>query len=90
MDVSYLSLGRAVAQLDGVEIVRDADLVGLVKPMFELGLGTAPTDEASLQQATDAAAAAITGAGWEVVRRAMSVARGGRGAIEGFVHARRS
>ena len=90
VDVSYLSLGRAVAQLDGVEIVRDAGLVGLVKPMFELGLGTAPTDEVSLQQATDAAAAAITGAGWEVVGRAMSVARGGRGAIEGFVYARRS
>jgi 23S rRNA (cytidine1920-2'-O)/16S rRNA (cytidine1409-2'-O)-methyltransferase len=89
VDVSYLALGRAVAQLDRVSIVLGAELVGLVKPMFELALGTAPTDEASLDRAIGAAVAALTVVGWEVVGRMPSPARGARGSIEGFVHARR-
>jgi 23S rRNA (cytidine1920-2'-O)/16S rRNA (cytidine1409-2'-O)-methyltransferase len=88
VDVSYLPLGRAVAQLDRVGVVPGADLIGLVKPMFELGLGTAPTDDESLERAADEAVAAIAEAGWEVVGRMRSPALGARGAIEGFVHAR--
>ena len=89
VDVSYLSLGRAVTQLDRVEIVPGADLIGLVKPMFELGLGTAPMDDDSLGRATDEAIAVITDTEWEVVGRMPSPARGARGAIEGLIHARR-
>jgi 23S rRNA (cytidine1920-2'-O)/16S rRNA (cytidine1409-2'-O)-methyltransferase len=89
IDVSYLALGRAVAQLDRVSIAPGAELIGLVKPMFELALASAPTDEASLEEAHDAAAAAITSAGWQHIARMTSPARGARGSIEGFVHARR-
>jgi 23S rRNA (cytidine1920-2'-O)/16S rRNA (cytidine1409-2'-O)-methyltransferase len=38
MDLSYLSLASAVPQLDRIAIAGDADLIVLVKPMFELGL----------------------------------------------------
>ena len=38
IDVSYLALAAAVAQLDRITIVPGADLIGLVKPMFELRL----------------------------------------------------
>jgi 23S rRNA (cytidine1920-2'-O)/16S rRNA (cytidine1409-2'-O)-methyltransferase len=90
VDVSYLALGRAVAQLDRVGMVPGAVLVGLVKPMFELGLGTAPKDEESLGLAIGEAEVAIVSAGWELLGRMRSAARGARGSIEGFVHARRT
>ena len=53
IDVSYLALAAAVAQLDRIDIAPDADLVGLVKPMFELRMATAPTDPATVDVATE-------------------------------------
>jgi 23S rRNA (cytidine1920-2'-O)/16S rRNA (cytidine1409-2'-O)-methyltransferase len=90
IDVSYLALAAAVAQLDRVTIAPGADLIGLVKPMFELRLATAPTDPTLVDAATERAVAGIVAAGWEISRTMPSPVLGGRGAVEALVHARRS
>lgn len=78
--------GRIVRR---VALADDADLVALVKPMFELQLAGAPTDAASVDAALARAAQGIADAGWEVTACAESPVRGARGAVEGFVRARR-
>ena len=88
VDVSYLSLRQAISQLDRLDLADGCELVGLVKPMFELGLPEAPTDERVLAEATEVAAEGIAAAGWTVVAHRPSSVRGAKGAIEGFVHAR--
>ena len=88
VDVSYLSLGSAVTQLDRVRFAADADLIGLVKPMFELRLGTAPNDPERVAAAGDRAAEAVAEAGWVVVGLIPSPVRGARGASEMLLHAR--
>lgn len=90
IDVSYLALAAAVAQLDRVTIAPGADLIGLVKPMFELRLATAPTDPMLVDAATERASAGIIAAGWEVIGSMPSPVLGGRGAVEALVHAQRS
>ena len=45
MDLSHLSVADAISQLEALRLARDADLVALVKPMFELGLARLPEDE---------------------------------------------
>lgn len=89
IDVSYLSLGDAVAQLDRVRFPAGADLIGLVKPMFELRRASAPVDDETVNAATDAAVSGITTAGWRVLGRLRSPVLGARGAPEMLVHARR-
>lgn len=88
VDVSYLSLRDAVIQLTAVDFVSGAELVGLVKPMFELGRGDAPRDRPTLDEAVRVAAEGIELAGWTVRRTIVSPHRGAKGAIEGFVWAR--
>jgi 23S rRNA (cytidine1920-2'-O)/16S rRNA (cytidine1409-2'-O)-methyltransferase len=88
IDVSYLALAAAVAQLNRIVIAPDADLVGLVKPMFELRMATAPTDPAVVDIATVQAAAGIEAAGWRVIGTMPSPVLGGRGAVEALLHAR--
>lgn len=90
VDVSYLSLSSAVSQLGRLELDDDAELVGLVKPMFELRLPRAPTTEAGLEAAIGAARGVIDSSGWDVVATMQSPVRGSGGSIEGFVHARPS
>jgi 23S rRNA (cytidine1920-2'-O)/16S rRNA (cytidine1409-2'-O)-methyltransferase len=90
VDVSYLSLREAVAQLDRIEVAPGAELVGLVKPMFELRLGEAPTDETTLGRATALAAEGLASDGWTILGAIASPVKGAKGAIEGFVHAQRS
>lgn len=90
IDVSYLSLSRAAAQLDRVRFARNADLIGLVKPMFELRRATAPADDASLEDAVQRAVAGVSAAGWTVVGAIPSPVRGARGAPEWLLRARRS
>ena len=89
LDLSYLALAAAAEQLRRVPLADDADLVALVKPMFELQLAAAPTDRASVDAAVARAAQGIADAGWEVVACSESPVRGARGAVEGFVRARR-
>jgi 23S rRNA (cytidine1920-2'-O)/16S rRNA (cytidine1409-2'-O)-methyltransferase len=88
VDVSYLSLTDAVGQLERVEIAAGADLVGLVKPMFELKLAAAPTDRASLDRACEAAEDGVRRAGWDVVATSDSPVAGAKGARELLLHAR--
>ena len=90
VDVSYLSLARAVPQLERVAVAPAADLVALVKPMFELGLPAPPTRRDALDEAVAQAAAGVEAAGWRVLSRIESPERGSRGAIEFFLHARRA
>jgi 23S rRNA (cytidine1920-2'-O)/16S rRNA (cytidine1409-2'-O)-methyltransferase len=89
VDVSYLSLHAAVEQLSRISLAPDAHLVGLVKPMFELRMAEAPTDRATLERATQLAVEHIVASGWDVIATSESPVRGARGAVEGFVHARR-
>ena len=88
IDVSYLALAAAVAQLDHVDLDPSADLLGLVKPMFELRRATAPVDDASLAAAREAAVAGIAAAGWTVAGTVASPVLGARGARELLLHAR--
>jgi 23S rRNA (cytidine1920-2'-O)/16S rRNA (cytidine1409-2'-O)-methyltransferase len=90
IDVSYLALSAAVAQLDRVTLDESAELVGLVKPMFELRLPTAPVDPAIVHAATERAVTGIEEAGWRVIATMPSPVLGGRGAVEALIHARRS
>ncbi|HEY8756294.1 MAG TPA: SAM-dependent methyltransferase [Candidatus Dormibacteraeota bacterium] len=87
IDVSYLSVSGAVAQLDRIEIAAGADLVALVKPMFELRAATAPHDRASLDTALATASAGVTAARWEVRGSIDSPVTGSRGAREMLLYA---
>jgi 23S rRNA (cytidine1920-2'-O)/16S rRNA (cytidine1409-2'-O)-methyltransferase len=87
IDCGYLALAEAVPQLAPLLFAPDAELVALVKPMFELGLGAPPADVATIAHAVAHARAGIERAGWQVVAECPSPVRGGRGAIEHFVHA---
>jgi 23S rRNA (cytidine1920-2'-O)/16S rRNA (cytidine1409-2'-O)-methyltransferase len=90
VDVSYLSLGAAVAQLNRVRIAPSARLVGLVKPMFELRPPEAPDDDARVELARERAEEGIREAGWEVAGGMHSPVRGANGAREMLVYARRT
>ncbi len=89
VDVSYLALAAAVAQLDRIALAPGADLVGLVKPMFELRLAAAPVDPAVVDEATRRASEGIETAGWRVIATMPSPVVGARGAVEALIHARR-
>lgn len=89
LDLSYLSLADGLPQLD-LDLAAAADLVALVKPMFELHLAALPDDQrAALPAAIDAAAAGAVAAGWTVVASCESPVLGRNGAVEGFIHATR-
>ena len=90
VDVSYLSLSAAVEQVNRVQLAPDADLIGLVKPMFELRRATAPVDDPSIEAARQAAIAGVARAGWEVRGWMHSPVRGTHGAREVLVWAKRS
>src|SRR5579864_8904647 len=87
VDVSYLSLTAALAQLGRVPVEPGAVLLGLVKPMFELRLPTIPTDAPALERAQAAAARGAAAAGWRVGGVQECPVRGTRGAVEFFLHA---
>jgi 23S rRNA (cytidine1920-2'-O)/16S rRNA (cytidine1409-2'-O)-methyltransferase len=89
-DLSYISLARAVPQLNGrVILAPDADLVAVIKPQFELGLRERPTEARQLARAVDAASAGVEHAGWTLTETEESPVRGARGAIEFLLHALR-
>ena len=87
VDVSYLSLRQAVEQLQALRFADGAHLVGLVKPMFELGLAALPSDDADHRAAAEVASDGIERAGWRVLDAFRSSLTGHRGAVEWFVHA---
>ena len=90
IDLSYLSLARAAPQLEAVEIAAAADLVALVKPMFELGLARPPADANQRAKAVELAASAFEDTGWRAPRSIESPVPGRRGAIEYLLHLRRA
>lgn len=88
VDVSYLSLSQAARQLARVRLIPGAELVGLVKPMFELRLARAPSDRDALDRALTRAVDGVTAAGFTVVSTMDSPVTGAGGAPELFLHAR--
>ncbi len=89
VDLSYLPLAHAVPQLEALEIARDADLVALVKPTFELRRGRPPEGRQQLEAALHAATDAVEAASWRVVATRESAVTGARGTREFFVHGQR-
>jgi 23S rRNA (cytidine1920-2'-O)/16S rRNA (cytidine1409-2'-O)-methyltransferase len=91
VDLSYLSLADALPQLDLVAIAAGADLLALVKPMFELARPQPPDpgDEAAHDAARERAAAGAAAAGWTVVAIVDSPVTGAHGAREHLMHTRR-
>lgn len=89
VDLSYLSVAAAVGQLEGLAFAADADLIALVKPMFELGLGGLPTERGQLDAAVEHAVSGVQRAAWSVDGVRESPVRGNRGAIEFLLHATR-
>jgi 23S rRNA (cytidine1920-2'-O)/16S rRNA (cytidine1409-2'-O)-methyltransferase len=89
LDLGYLALANGVPQLNSLRFTPGAELIALVKPMFELGLGEPPEDRAILSRAREAAAAGIEAAGWTVLDSMDSPVRGSKGARELFLRARR-
>jgi len=89
LDLGYLALALGVPQLNGLRFSRRAELVALVKPMFELGLSSPPSDRVTLDAAREHAVRGIAGAGWDVLDWIDSPVGGAKGAREMFVHARR-
>jgi 23S rRNA (cytidine1920-2'-O)/16S rRNA (cytidine1409-2'-O)-methyltransferase len=91
MDLSYLSVASAVPQLEAVRLSASADLIALVKPMYELGLATPPTDEGRLRSAVGRACRGVEREGrWVVEGTTASPVSGERGAREWFLHAHRA
>ncbi|HEV2125500.1 MAG TPA: SAM-dependent methyltransferase [Chloroflexota bacterium] len=89
VDVSYVSLSAAVPQLSRVAIASQADLIALVKPMFELRLAGPPEEPPLLDEALRMAIAGIEAASWKVIESMDSPVTGARGAREMLIHARR-
>ena len=89
LDVGFLALAEAVPQLERIAVAPGADLVGLVKPMFELHLGEPPSDRETLDRALAAARAGVEAAGWQVLDAMDAPVGGAGGARELFLHARR-
>lgn len=90
IDLSYLSLADAAPQLETLPVSPTADLIALVKPAYELGLGSLPRDQRVVARAVRHATAGLSATGWLVRGEIRSPVTGGRGAIEWLVHARRS
>ncbi len=89
MDLSYVSVADAAGQMEPLEFAPDADLVAVVKPMFELRLAGLPQDPRVLRKALAHAVRGIVRTSWHVEHTMASPVRGSRGAHEWLVHARR-
>lgn len=91
IDLSYLSIADAMPQLEALRLAARADLVALVKPMFELHLAAPPTDERDLERAVREAAQAVErDRRWRVVATIRSPMLGTKGSREWLLHARRT
>jgi 23S rRNA (cytidine1920-2'-O)/16S rRNA (cytidine1409-2'-O)-methyltransferase len=87
-DVTKLPLREVARQLATQDVPGPGtELVGLVKPMFELGTGQLPVGP-ELALALDRAERGIAESGWDHLGSMESPMRGHRGAVEFFVHAR--
>jgi 23S rRNA (cytidine1920-2'-O)/16S rRNA (cytidine1409-2'-O)-methyltransferase len=89
MDLSYLSVADAVPQIEPLSFAPDADLIALVKPMFELALQAPPDDDPTLGRALDLAVTGVERTPWRVVATMPSPVTGAHGAREWLLHGRR-
>lgn len=89
MDLSYLPVADAVPQLEQLAIADTADLIALVKPMFELRLPAPPKKHVLFRRAIELAVRGVERSGWSVARVMSSPLLGTRGSQEFFLHARR-
>jgi len=89
VDLSYLAIALAVPQLAGLRLSPAAEVVALVKPMYELGLEHPPRLRTDRRRAVAAAEVGLRSAGWTPLGSIRSPVPGARGAIEHLVHARR-
>lgn len=88
VDVTKLSLREVGRQLADHDVPQSGtQLVGLVKPMFELGTGELPQGD-DLTRALRLAEEGLVEAGWHHLASMESPMRGHRGAVEFFVHVR--
>jgi len=90
MDLSYLSVARAVGQLESVRYATGALLLALVKPTFELHARSVVTDAASVRDALRIAIDAVEASPWTVAACTLPAVTGAAGAIEAFVLAART
>ena len=89
LDLSYLAIALAVPQLGRLRFAADADMVALVKPMYELGLEHPPRARGDRRRAVASAEDGLRSTGWVPLGAIRSPVPGSRGAIEHLVHARR-
>ena len=89
IDLSYLAIAAALPQLEAVAFEPHADLIALVKPMFELGLPEPPTEPSELDRALTLAVEAVDSGPWRTLATIVSPVTGARGAREFLVHGRR-
>jgi 23S rRNA (cytidine1920-2'-O)/16S rRNA (cytidine1409-2'-O)-methyltransferase len=89
VDLSYLSLSRAAAQIGRLRLARGARLLALVKPTYELHAMRLAAAEEEVAAAVAEAQAALDRAGWNVRATVPSPVRGASGAVEVFVYAER-
>jgi 23S rRNA (cytidine1920-2'-O)/16S rRNA (cytidine1409-2'-O)-methyltransferase len=89
VDLSYLSITDAIGQIEEVRFAADADLIALVKPMFELGLGELPTEQSDFDEAIARATEGVQRLPWTVLGWMPSPVTGSHGATEFLLHARR-
>lgn len=89
IDLSYVAIATAISQVERINFSHDADLVALVKPMYELALGRLPVEEDEFQRAIGHAVEGIEDSPWSVQGVIRSPVRGHRGAIEFLLHAKR-
>jgi 23S rRNA (cytidine1920-2'-O)/16S rRNA (cytidine1409-2'-O)-methyltransferase len=89
VDLSYLAVGTAGPQFEVLDIAAGADLVVLIKPMYELGLAAPPLEADMRHKAVESATAALDRCGWQFQQGMESPIPGRRGAIEHLVHLRR-
>src|SRR5262249_27208096 len=85
-DLSYLALAEAAPQLEALDIAAHADLVVLVKPMYELGLAAPPADDVLERKAVELAGTAFERCGWERRATMPSPVQGRHGAVEYLLH----
>jgi len=88
IDLSYLPIVLAAAQLGNLRLAGEADLIALVKPVYELRRGVLPATERDYQAAVKLAVDGLTENGWAVIATDRSPVLGGRGAVEWLLHAR--
>jgi 23S rRNA (cytidine1920-2'-O)/16S rRNA (cytidine1409-2'-O)-methyltransferase len=89
VDVTRVTLGDIGAQLVANDVPRaGTELIGLVKPIFELGWGESPTTPEDLHDATRRAADGLAEHGWNELGLIESSVRGSQGAIEYFIRVR--